>query len=157
MLCMFESNQKSGLSTNTAFMQSDTLPSLTCHCLYHKCTTCMPRNYCGEHTTCRKCYKSLHCKSPGDNSFKSEKVSDIFHNIKEDNNIEHTSLAVVEFSQQTLLNGRKDRNRVMSTWQQGKLFSSLRQSLFGPHHVSSAKPKIIFGGTYPIDKPLSFR
>lgn len=160
MLCVYESNQQSHLTANSAssiYVQSESVTccsNLSSHCPHNKGTNCVPRNWCREHTNCRKYYRSLSCKLPVNSC--GEDVSDILPNIKEDN-LEQSSLAVVEYSQQVLSNTRKNPNCVMSTWHQGKLLSSLRQSLFGPHHANVTKPKIIFGGTYPIDQPLSFR
>ncbi|KAG8304216.1 hypothetical protein J6590_099729 [Homalodisca vitripennis] len=45
-------------------------------------------------------------------------------------------------------------------WSQGRLFQTLRHglNLFGsPRQPRYVKPKIVFGGTYPIDLPLGYR
>lgn len=44
-------------------------------------------------------------------------------------------------------------------WGQGKVIKTRRSglSLFGPRKHRFPKPKLVFGGTYPIDQPISFR
>lgn len=155
---MCESNQQSHVTTNAAYAQSETVANLTFHCVSCKCTNSVPRNrFCyGKHTGCKRNYKSLsNCMLP-QNRCKKKEASDIFP--ERDNSIAQSSLAVVEYSQQASLKSGNSPNTLVSTWQHRKLLTSLRQSLFRSHHVNSGiKPKIIFGGTYPIDKPLSFR
>lgn len=44
-------------------------------------------------------------------------------------------------------------------WCQGNLLKTLRHSihLFSSRKTTCVKPKLVFGGTYPIDVPISYR
>lgn len=71
-------------------------------------------------------------------------------NVSNDQQFKKHSLAVVSFMKSRPVG-------IGDAWQQGKLLESLRHSFFGKRRVNIVKPKLVFGGTYPIDMPVGYR